>query len=109
MNFVLSQVSEGLDFADRAGRAVIVTGMPFSTPTDPKVFFVLFLPYISFFFGRDSHPYPSLVRWDYKWNSVLLKKHDMLLPHYLLCVLLLSHNLVFSFPNDNSLAANRFW
>ncbi|KQK08543.1 hypothetical protein BRADI_2g42410v3 [Brachypodium distachyon] len=30
-------VSEGLDFADRAGRAVIVTGMPFSTPTDPKV------------------------------------------------------------------------
>ena len=42
MPFVLSQVSEGLDFADRAGRAVIVTGMPFSTPTDPKVFFVLF-------------------------------------------------------------------
>ncbi|KAI5000760.1 hypothetical protein ZWY2020_010719, partial [Hordeum vulgare] len=31
------KVSEGLDFADRAGRAVIVTGMPFSTPTDPKV------------------------------------------------------------------------
>lgn len=31
------QVSEGLDFADRAGRAVIVTGMPFATPTDAKV------------------------------------------------------------------------
>uniref|UniRef100_A0A0E0C458 Helicase ATP-binding domain-containing protein n=1 Tax=Oryza meridionalis TaxID=40149 RepID=A0A0E0C458_9ORYZ len=31
------RVSEGLDFADRAGRAVIVTGMPFATPTDPKV------------------------------------------------------------------------
>uniref|UniRef100_A0A0E0JWF7 ATP-dependent helicase C-terminal domain-containing protein n=1 Tax=Oryza punctata TaxID=4537 RepID=A0A0E0JWF7_ORYPU len=30
------KVSEGLDFADRAGGAVIVTGMPFATPTDPK-------------------------------------------------------------------------
>lgn len=39
MHFVLAQVSEGLDFADRAGRAVIVTGMPFATPTDPKVCF----------------------------------------------------------------------
>ncbi|GMY34229.1 regulator of telomere elongation helicase 1 homolog isoform X1 [Fagus crenata] len=31
------KVSEGLDFADRAGRAVVVTGMPFPTTTDPKV------------------------------------------------------------------------
>ncbi|CAL9115659.1 unnamed protein product, partial [Musa acuminata var. zebrina] len=31
------KVSEGLDFADRAGRAVVVTGLPFSTKTDPKV------------------------------------------------------------------------
>ncbi|KAJ3671099.1 hypothetical protein LUZ60_008525 [Juncus effusus] len=31
------KVSEGLDFADQAGRAVVITGMPFSTKTDPKV------------------------------------------------------------------------
>ncbi|KAF3450771.1 hypothetical protein FNV43_RR06860 [Rhamnella rubrinervis] len=31
------KVSEGLDFADHAGRAVVVTGMPFATITDPKV------------------------------------------------------------------------
>lgn len=38
--FFLSQVSEGLDFADRAGRAVIVTGIPFAMRTDPKVSFL---------------------------------------------------------------------
>ena len=63
MHFILSQVSEGLDFADRAGRAVIVTGMPFSTPTDPKVFLVLFPVLI--IFSVDSHPYHSIVRGDY--------------------------------------------
>ncbi|KAJ8452039.1 hypothetical protein Cgig2_016620 [Carnegiea gigantea] len=31
------KVSEGLDFADQFGRAVIVTGLPFATLTDPKV------------------------------------------------------------------------
>ncbi|KAJ0076402.1 hypothetical protein Patl1_34125 [Pistacia atlantica] len=31
------KVSEGLDFADFAGRAVVITGMPFATLTDPKV------------------------------------------------------------------------
>ncbi|CAK7356664.1 unnamed protein product [Dovyalis caffra] len=31
------KVSEGLDFADRAGRAVVITGMPFAMRTDPKV------------------------------------------------------------------------
>ncbi|GAV72683.1 DEAD_2 domain-containing protein/Helicase_C_2 domain-containing protein [Cephalotus follicularis] len=31
------KVSEGLDFADHAGRAVIITGLPFATLTDPKV------------------------------------------------------------------------
>ncbi|XP_058226856.1 regulator of telomere elongation helicase 1 homolog [Rhododendron vialii] len=31
------KVSEGLDFADHAGRAVVVTGMPFAPRTDPKV------------------------------------------------------------------------
>ncbi|KHN32605.1 regulator of telomere elongation helicase 1 homolog [Glycine soja] len=31
------KVSEGLDFADHAGRAVVITGLPFATSTDPKV------------------------------------------------------------------------
>lgn len=31
------KVSEGLDFADRAGRAVIVTGLPYPAFKDPKV------------------------------------------------------------------------
>ncbi|XP_039117490.1 regulator of telomere elongation helicase 1 homolog isoform X1 [Dioscorea cayenensis subsp. rotundata] len=31
------KVSEGLDFADHAGRAVVITGMPFSMKTDPKI------------------------------------------------------------------------
>lgn len=34
---LIFQVSEGLDFADHAGRAVVITGMPFATMTDPKV------------------------------------------------------------------------
>ncbi|PHU24343.1 hypothetical protein BC332_09450 [Capsicum chinense] len=31
------KVSEGLDFTDHAGRAVVITGIPFATSTDPKV------------------------------------------------------------------------
>jgi regulator of telomere elongation helicase 1 len=31
------KASEGLDFADRAGRAVVVTGIPFPMKVDPKV------------------------------------------------------------------------
>ncbi|TYK04039.1 regulator of telomere elongation helicase 1 isoform X1 [Cucumis melo var. makuwa] len=31
------KVSEGLDFADHAGRAVIITGMPFASRNDPKI------------------------------------------------------------------------
>ncbi|XP_016649189.1 PREDICTED: regulator of telomere elongation helicase 1 homolog [Prunus mume] len=31
------KVSEGLDFADHAGRAVVITGLPFATRNDPKV------------------------------------------------------------------------
>lgn len=37
--FIIDQVSEGLDFADKAGRAVIVTGIPFALWNDPKVVF----------------------------------------------------------------------
>lgn len=38
-----NQVSEGLDFADHAGRAVVVTGLPFATLTDPKVWSSFYL------------------------------------------------------------------
>ncbi|XP_054783819.1 regulator of telomere elongation helicase 1 homolog isoform X2 [Prosopis cineraria] len=31
------KVSEGLDFADHAGRAVMIIGMPFATSKDPKI------------------------------------------------------------------------
>ncbi|GAB2293557.1 Regulator of telomere elongation helicase 1 [Dionaea muscipula] len=31
------KVSEGLDFTDHAGRAVVITGLPFATRNDPKV------------------------------------------------------------------------
>ena len=31
------KVSEGLDFSDRAGRAVVITGIPFAMQRDPKV------------------------------------------------------------------------
>ena len=35
MNFI--QVSEGLDFADHNGRAVILTGLPYPPFFDPRV------------------------------------------------------------------------
>jgi regulator of telomere elongation helicase 1 len=31
------KMSEGIDFADDAGRAVVLTGIPFAPPSDPKV------------------------------------------------------------------------
>lgn len=31
------KVSEGLDFADQAGRAVVITGIPFANSKDAKV------------------------------------------------------------------------
>ena len=34
---VFHQVSEGLDFADNNGRAVVITGLPFPPMMDPKV------------------------------------------------------------------------
>lgn len=38
------QVSEGLDFADGAGRAVVITGLPYARVTDPRV--CLLYPYV---------------------------------------------------------------
>ena len=35
------KVSEGLDFSDRAGRAVVITGIPFANARDAKVGFVM--------------------------------------------------------------------
>lgn len=40
------QVSEGLDFADGAGRAVVITGLPYARVTDPRV--CLLYPYVLF-------------------------------------------------------------
>ncbi|KAL0319224.1 UNVERIFIED_CONTAM: Regulator of telomere elongation helicase 1 [Sesamum angustifolium] len=37
-NILVLLVSEGLDFADHAGRAVVITGLPFATMTDPKCY-----------------------------------------------------------------------
>ena len=33
----MDQVSEGIDFADDEGRAVIIAGIPYAPLTDPKV------------------------------------------------------------------------
>ena len=35
--FSIPQVSEGLDFADMNGRAVVITGLPYPPRMDPKV------------------------------------------------------------------------
>ena len=37
INVFLCQASEGLDFADTFGRAVIITGLPFPPKMDPRV------------------------------------------------------------------------
>ena len=34
---IVAKVSEGLDFADANGRAVIITGIPYPPKVDPKV------------------------------------------------------------------------
>jgi regulator of telomere elongation helicase 1 len=40
--YLQTQVSEGLDFSDRAGRGVIITGIPYAMRNDPKVNFIMF-------------------------------------------------------------------
>lgn len=37
INIFFRQASEGLDFADNFGRAVIITGLPFPPKMDPRV------------------------------------------------------------------------
>lgn len=37
LNVLLLQVSEGLDFVDKNGRAVVITGIPYAPAKDPKV------------------------------------------------------------------------
>lgn len=36
------KVSEGLDFADERGRAVVITGLPYPAAFDPRVRLVVF-------------------------------------------------------------------
>lgn len=43
-------MSEGLDFADHAGRAVVITGLPFATSTDPKVWWSFSHSFIKVFY-----------------------------------------------------------
>lgn len=42
------QVSEGVDFADSRGRAVVITGIPYAPYKDPKVHPIIFIIYFSF-------------------------------------------------------------
>lgn len=55
------QVSEGLDFADRAGRAVVVTGIPFAMKMDPKVPFWLWIIFVKY--GQISHDLKQSQAW----------------------------------------------
>jgi hypothetical protein len=46
------KVSEGLDFADGAGRAVVITGLPYARVTDPRVCLLYPLMFCSEFVFR---------------------------------------------------------
>jgi regulator of telomere elongation helicase 1 len=43
------KVSEGVDFADGRGRAVVITGIPFAHSKDPKVIIVVLYSVVAIF------------------------------------------------------------
>ncbi|KAJ9568519.1 hypothetical protein OSB04_004485 [Centaurea solstitialis] len=78
------KVSEGLDFADQAGRAVIVTGIPFALRNDPKVIYYLFAESSVLFLGSDrrrvvykAKPSVPDIALDTASHQVLLKIWDV--------------------------------
>jgi hypothetical protein len=52
VSLLCCQVSEGLDFADGAGRAVVITGLPYARVTDPRVCLLYPLMFCSEFVFR---------------------------------------------------------
>ena len=55
------QVSEGLDFADMNGRAVVLTGLPFPPMKDARV--ILKMQHLDSLKGTQTHKVRSSARW----------------------------------------------
>eukprot|EP00951_Prasinocladus_malaysianus_P000944 scaffold6545_cov31-Prasinocladus_malaysianus.AAC.1 len=58
------KVSEGLDFSDRAGRAVIITGIPYPMKMDPKARFNIASTTLQHCPNAQAllHPMPTCIR-----------------------------------------------